>query len=562
MSRVGERLHGLRWRLTAMRRLWSAGVRPGMTFMPSDRRGTEPVSEVDWPKAGDEIERGPLKISGWVMFPAGSTVRVEALVGGQPVGLARLGLPRPDVAESWDPPQAEIAGFELVADLSEWDGSDGATELRVVATGPNEERFELDPVALTMVGELERRAPKLAPPAPRTAPVEERGRPRVLVLTHQLSLGGGQLYLLDLLRELSRSTAATFTVLSSGDGPLRADLEALGMPVHISSLVPYDDLSSHVGRVEELATWAEGRGEFDVALVNTATAWTVPGVEAAELLGIPVVWAIHESFPPAVLFSEMTPAIHERAEAALARAEFLVFEAEETKRLFEPLSSPERCLLLPYGLDLAPIDAAIAGFDPAGFRAAEGIPADAEAIVCIGTVEPRKAQAMLAQAFDSICERHPRARLFFVGGREDIDSEALRNYIASPETNDRMRLIDITPDVQPWYGLADVLVCASDVESLPRTVLEAMAWRTPVLATDVFGLPEVIADGETGWLCEPRDLEALAAALDRALRVPAAERARIGAAARELVVERHRLAAYGSQIADLLERATAEAARS
>ena len=51
--------------------------------------------------------------------------------------------------------------------------------------------------------------------------------------------------------------------------------------------------------------------------------------------------------------------------------------------------------------------------------------------------------------------------------------------------------------------MSDLLVCASDVESLPRTVLEAMAWELPVLATAVYGLPELIEDGETGWLCRP-----------------------------------------------------------
>ena len=109
--------------------------------------------------------------------------------------------------------------------------------------------------------------------------------------------------------------------------------------------------------------------------------------------------------------------------------------------------------------------------------------------------------------------------------------------------------------MQPWYGLADILVCASDVESLPRTVLEAMAWETPVLATEVFGLPELIEDGETGWLCAPRDIEALADSLDRALSSSPAERARIGAAARVLVQERHSLPEYGRQVGDLLTQA-------
>ena len=118
-------------------------------------------------------------------------------------------------------------------------------------------------------------------------------------------------------------------------------------------------------------------------------------------------------------------------------------------------------------------------------------------------------------------------------------------------------LIPITPDVQAWYGIADVLVCASDIESLPRTVLEAMAWETPVLATSVFGLPELIDDGETGWLCEPRDVGALADALDRVLRVPSAERSRVARNARALVERRHSLPNYAAQVSGLLGDAAA-----
>ena len=109
--------------------------------------------------------------------------------------------------------------------------------------------------------------------------------------------------------------------------------------------------------------------------------------------------------------------------------------------------------------------------------------------------------------------------------------------------------------------MADVLVCASDIESTPRTVLEAMAWETPVLGTRVFGLPELIDDGETGWLCQPRDLPALAAGLDRVLSLPAEERQRVGAAGRPLVAERHSLKRYGEEIAALLQKAVAGAPR-
>ncbi|HZO07358.1 MAG TPA: glycosyltransferase family 4 protein, partial [Solirubrobacterales bacterium] len=222
-----------------------------------------------------------------------------------------------------------------------------------------------------------------------------------------------------------------------------------------------------------------------------------------------------------------------------------------------PLAGAERCHTLPYGLDLSPIEAARADFDRAAARAEAGIAEGAELIVCVGTIEPRKAQLLLTQAFEAIAARHPRARLALVGANEEVDSTTLAEYLAVSPLRERIDLIGVTPDVQRWYAMADLFVCASDVESLPRTVLEAMAWETPVLATAVYGLPELIADGESGWLCEPRDLERLVAALDRVLAIPAEERRQVGRAGRALVEERHSLPRYGEQMGALIERAVA-----
>jgi glycosyltransferase involved in cell wall biosynthesis len=551
-----ERLGGLRWRLRATRVLWRRGATPEAVagVVPPGVRLTEPVAQLDEPETGDWVESA-LSVRGWLFFPQAATARIEVFLGGRSLGLARIGAPRLDVAEVWEGPRA-AAGFELDADLGAWDGGEGEHDLTVVATSVSGERHELEPVRVK-VGTPPRKPGKLPPPATRTgAPASDR-RPHVLVFTHQLTLGGAQLYLLDLLRQLVRSEAASFTMVTSIDGPLRADVEALGIPVHVSDLAPYDDLGPHAGRVEELAAWSQARG-VDAALLNTATAWTVPGAEAAAEIGVPFVWAIHESFPLSVLLADFDPEVRKRAEEALAQASALVFEAEATKRLYEPVAGAERCAMLPYGLDLEPIDAHRAEFDGEAARREAGIPADAELIACVGTVEPRKAQAMLAQAFDMIAARHPRAWVAFVGGRDDDNTEALRRYIESSPYGERMRVIPVTPEVESWYGMADVLVCASDIESVPRTVLEAMAWETPVLGTRVFGLPELITDGETGWLCEPRDLPALAAALDRVLSLPAEERQRVGAAGRPLVEERHSLERYGKEIAALLEKAVAQ----
>ncbi|MFL5873310.1 MAG: glycosyltransferase family 4 protein [Solirubrobacterales bacterium] len=556
MSEGPERFGSLRWRLRGTRALWRRGATPEdiASAVPAGPMRTEPLGQLDGPETGDWIEGSAISVRGWLFFPRAATARIEVFLGGHSLGLARVGAPRLDVAEVWEGPRA-ASGFELDAELGEWGGEEGEQDLLVVATSVAGEKFELEPVRVK-VGSRPEQQEELPPPAARTPAPAPGRRLHVLVITHQLTLGGAQLYLMDLLRELVRTEAASFTLVSSIDGPLRADVEALGIPVHITSLAPYDDLSSHIGRVDELAAWSETRG-VDAVLVNTATAWTIPGAEAATAAGVPVVWAIHESFPLSVLLRDFAPEVRKRAERTLAGASSLVFEAEATKRLYEPVAGAERCVMHPYGLDLAPIDAHRAEFDGAAARREAGIPAGADLVACVGTVEPRKAQAMLAQAFDMIASRHPEVWVAFVGGRDDDNTAALERYIASSPYGERMRVIPVTPDVEAWYGMADLLVCASDIESLPRTVLEAMAWETPVLGTRVFGLPELITDGETGWLCEPRDLHALAEGLDRVLNLPPEERRRVGAAGRPLVAERHSLERYGAEITGLLERAVA-----
>jgi glycosyltransferase involved in cell wall biosynthesis len=103
-----------------------------------------------------------------------------------------------------------------------------------------------------------------------------------------------------------------------------------------------------------------------------------------------------------------------------------------------------------------------------------------------------------------------------------------------------------------------VLACASDIESLPRVILEAMAFGTPVVSTRVFGVPEVIEDGHTGYLCEMRDLDDLARALDRVLAADARELRAVGHAASAHVRARHDPGTYAGQVLELLRGLVAE----
>jgi D-inositol-3-phosphate glycosyltransferase len=542
---------GARWRLATTREIWRFGAIPPPE--PPVIEEPVPIGVLDSPPVDAVLPRAPFPISGWALFPSGPARRVELWLGEEMVGLARLGLARADLRHKDGFPHGGICGFELVVDVASWPRPDGETTVAALAFGADGERLELTPVAVAVEAAHGSLATQL-PEEHFSRRGTSVGSRRVLVFTHQLDLGGAQLYLLDLLRELSAGEKVELTVVSALDGRLRRELEALGIPVHITGVAPIGEASAHRGRIEELAAWAAPQG-FEAVFVNTATMLAIPGAELAEELDIPLVWAIHESFDPDEIWGGLDPLIRREVNTALRGAAAVVFEADATRRMYEPLTGPDHCRTIPYGVDLEPIDAERAGFDRATIRRKAGIPIDAEVVLCVGTIEPRKAQVPLTQAFDSIAARHPDAYLVFVGARQDDPSLLLADYVESCGSADRIKLVPITPNVQPWYGLADILVCASDVESLPRTVLEAMAWETPVLATEVFGLPELIDDGETGWLCAPRNIEALADSLDRALSSSPEERARIGAAARALVQERHSLSEYGRQIGDLLTRA-------
>src|SRR4051794_4117486 len=103
---------------------------------------------------------------------------------------------------------------------------------------------------------------------------------------------------------------------------------------------------------------------------------------------------------------------------------------------------------------------------------------------------------------------------------------------------------------------ADALVLPSVREQFGQVLVEAMACRVPCVAVDRFGPAGVVRDGETGWLVEPDDVDALAGALAAAAN-DAPERRRRGALALADANARYSWPALAGQLADVLDRAYA-----
>ena len=345
-------------------------------------------------------------------------------------------------------------------------------------------------------------------------------------------------------------------VVSFGDGPVRESFEQLGFEVHVSPAFPISSFEEYESRMEELSAWATSRRRCHVALVNTVNAF--PGADLCLRLGLPTAWAIHESYPPRMLwftFGEaVDPRVRERAEDALVNASSLVFACQATRACYEPTRCA-RCVTLPYGIDIDELDRWRSGFDSSEDRRRQQIPRDAIVVLCVGTIDPRKGQVPLIQAFAQIADRYPDAMLRLVGSLQNDHSDSASMAAAAYGVQNRVRIEPVTSDVRPSYANASLLVCASDVESLPRSILEAMALGVPVLEPTSSAVPDLITDGHTGWLCEPRDVRALADALDRVLALDEDERAHVAGNARLMVEQNYRLvirsSAWGEMLSEL-----------
>ncbi len=169
---------------------------------------------------------------------------------------------------------------------------------------------------------------------------------------------------------------------------------------------------------------------------------------------------------------------------------------------------------------------------------ASGLPREAQTVLFVGMQMPLKGIHHLLRAFVAVAGEFSGARLVVIGPEQNRGyADSLREEASRAPCTDRIRFLGrvCQADLEAWVGRAGLLVLPSLSEGLPRVLVEAMAAGTPVVASRVSGIPEIVEDGRTGWLVPPGDEEALAGALRQALG-DRAEATRRAARAREFVV--------------------------
>ncbi|QGZ30561.1 glycosyltransferase family 4 protein [Stutzerimonas stutzeri] len=149
----------------------------------------------------------------------------------------------------------------------------------------------------------------------------------------------------------------------------------------------------------------------------------------------------------------------------------------------------------------------------------------------VGRLNKDKGVAELVKAFAS---QPDNARLIIVGGLDEsapVSSETLRII----EADKRIHMLGFQVDVRPILYLADILVLPSYREGFPNVILQAGAMELPVIASDISGCNEVIESFKNGWLIPPKDIVALAEAMQVAINTPRNIREHMGAFARNII---------------------------
>lgn len=155
------------------------------------------------------------------------------------------------------------------------------------------------------------------------------------------------------------------------------------------------------------------------------------------------------------------------------------------------------------------------------FRALHNIPLDAEVVGTIGELKQLKGQRDFVLAANEVAKRRPKS-FFLIVGKDNTTSREfrreLKRLVKIFDLEDRFLFLDWAEDMPTVLAALDIFVSASHSESFGLAILEAMANRTPIVATQTEGAKELLRNAETGLLVPIKDPLKLSETIDNLLK--------------------------------------------
>jgi len=306
-----------------------------------------------------------------------------------------------------------------------------------------------------------------------------------------------------------------------------------------------------------LLYWLMRRERFAIVHVHTPVAAAL-GRIAAKLARVPIVIYTAHGF----YFHELMPRWKRRVIIWIERwlghrcTDMLFSQSAEDAQtaVRERVMPEERVVWIGNGVNLQ-----LFGHSPnQTLRAKLGLSPESKVVGFIGRLVREKGVEELFKAMTEVAHRIPEAKLLVVGDTLDSDRdrwtiERLKELIAHERLQSAIIFAGFREDIPALLAIMDVFVLPAHREGMPRTVLEAMAARKPVIATNIRGCREEVVHEVTGLLVPVGDRGALARAILKILCDEELAR-RMGEAGRKRVEEKFDEAAVLQKQVDVYQR--------
>ncbi len=361
---------------------------------------------------------------------------------------------------------------------------------------------------------------------------------RIGYVINSMIVGGSQTHLVQVMRFLDRERFAPTFYCLSGEGELLDAVRATGVEV----LSPAAG-EGYRGLGLARRVWALRRSfaERHLDIVhNYLLRANFVGSMAARLARVPVVLCskrgCHEMRGGDLLMARVGNALADRVTANAEAVRRFVHEDEGC--------ALDKMPVIPSGIDTDRFQPLAA----ADYKARIGLPPGRTVIGIVTRMRTRKGVEEFIRAIGTVRQHRPDVHAVIVG--EVALDDVLQRLVGDLGLGEHLTLLGSRSDMPEVLSAFDVFVLSSHDEGMSNAVLEAMAMRLPVVATDVGGTGEVVRDEASGLLVPAKDPDALAAAVARVIADPERMVA-MGSLGRDIVVERFSARAMVRQMEEL-----------
>jgi len=323
---------------------------------------------------------------------------------------------------------------------------------------------------------------------------------KILFVANAIEVGGAEKFLLDLLKHLDRTSFDLHLATVIGGGSLEKEFYSLSLPIYIHGVKRIRYLG---GVVQFYKLMRKIKPDIVHTQLFAADLW---GRLAAWIAQVPIIITTEQNVNVDQSWLRETL---KKLTYKLTTKVVAISTAVKNYAIKRYQLPADKIIIIPNDVDLTALEKR--------FAAAPPKPTDKKIIINTGRLVPQKGQQYLLEAFALLPQKN-NYELWIVGSgplKKDLEIQAQKLNIKT-----HVKFLGTRHDVPELLAQAHLFAFSSIFEGLGIAVLEAAAAKLPIVATKIDGILDIIKDGESGLLVEPKNPQALAQAMEQMLTNP------------------------------------------